>query len=346
MRPDLGSDFPALHSLDAHRHNFPVQVTSFRGRERDVEEVRSLLQRTSLLTLVGAGGIGKTRLALQVGAELIERYPDGVWFVELASLSDPELVPNVAAQVLEVTVPPNRQPIEAIVGVLRAKKMLVILDNCEHLIAAAAQLAHAIVTNCSGVRLLATSREGLGIAGEIVHQVPPLAVPEKTENIKVAEALRYGAVVLFTDRAAAADTRFTLSDDTAPIVAEICKHLDGIAPRDRAGAARVKVLSIPHLANGGERFRNSQRGQPAALPRQQTLRALIDWSYDPLPETEKIIVPAAVDLRGRLQARDGERRLRRRGARRGGHARAADVVGREITARCGHSGPHGALSAA
>jgi predicted ATPase/class 3 adenylate cyclase len=288
--PHLLSDFPPLHTLEAHRHNFPIQLTSFRGRERDVNDVRSLLDGTALLTLVGAGGIGKTRLALQVGAELIDRYPDGVWFVELASLSDPELVANVAAQVLNVAVPQNRSPTDAIVSALRRKRMLLILDNCEHLIAAAANFASAILTSCPDVRILATSRQGLGISGEIVHQVPPLAVPEKTQALKRDEALQYGAVVLFADRAAAADTKFALSDDTAPIVAEICRHLDGIALAIELAAARVKVLSIPHLAQRlAERFRLLTGGSRAALPRQQTLRALIDWSYDLLADSEKTL---------------------------------------------------------
>ncbi|MDQ6824890.1 MAG: NB-ARC domain-containing protein, partial [Candidatus Eremiobacteraeota bacterium] len=243
--PDIASDFPPLRSLEAHRHNLPVQLTSFRGREGDVEEVRSLLDRAALLTLVGAGGIGKTRLALQVGAELIDRYPDGVWFVELASLSDPELMANIAAQVLNVSVPPNRSATDSIVTALRRKKMLVILDNCEHLITAAAHLANAILTSCPDIRILATSRQGLGISGEVVHHVPSLSVPEKTQALKLDDALRYGAIVLFADRAAAADTRFALSDDTAPIVAEICRHLDGIALAIELAAARVKVLSIP-----------------------------------------------------------------------------------------------------
>jgi len=288
--PDLRSDFPPLHSLEAHLHNLPVQVTSFRGRGRDIEDVRTLLDGTSLLTLVGAGGIGKTRLALQLGAELIERYPDGVWFVELASLSSPELVANIAAQVLNITVPQDRSPTEAIVTALRRKRMLVILDNCEHLIAAAANLANAILTSCPDVRMLATSRQGLGISGEIVHQVPPLSVPEMTKSLKLDEASRYGAVMLFADRAAAADTRFALSDDTVPIVAEICQHLDGIALAIELAAARVKVMSIPHLAERlAERFRVLTGGNRAALPRQQTLRALIDWSYDLLAEREKVL---------------------------------------------------------
>jgi predicted ATPase/class 3 adenylate cyclase len=288
--PDLRSDFPPLRSLEAHRHNLPVQVTSFRGRGRDIEDVRSLLDGASLLTLVGAGGIGKTRLALQLGAELIERYQDGVWFVELASLSDPGLVANITAKVLNITLPQDRSPTDAIVTGLRRKRMLVILDNCEHLVAAAAKLANAIVTNCPDVRILATSRQGLGIAGEIVHQVPALAVPDKIQALRLDEALRFGAVRLFADRAAAADTRFALSDDTAPIVAEICKHLDGIALAIELAAARVKVMSIPHLAERlAERFRILTGGSRAVLPRQQTLRALIDWSYDLLAESEKLL---------------------------------------------------------
>jgi predicted ATPase/class 3 adenylate cyclase len=288
--PDLISDFPPLRSLEAHHHNLPVQVTSFRGRERDVEDAKSLLDATSLLTLVGSGGIGKTRLALQLGAEMIEAYPDGVWLIELAPLSDPDLVDDIAAQVLKVAVPQNHSATEAIVTFLRRKRLLLILDNCEHLIAAAAKFANTVLTSCPDVRILATSRQGLGIAGEVVHQVPPLSVPERTQALKVDEAMQYGAVVLFADRAAAADSRFTLSEDTAPIVAEICRHLDGIALAIELAAARVKVLSIPHLAERlAERFRILTGGSRAVLPRQQTLRALIDWSYDLLAESEKLL---------------------------------------------------------
>ena len=287
---DLLSEFPPLRSLEAHHHNLPVQVTSFRGRGRDIEDVKSLLLSTALLTFVGAGGIGKTRLALQLGAEVIDRYPDGVWFVELASLSDSELVASITAQVLNIAVPHDRSPTDALVSGLRRKRLLIILDNCEHLLAAAANLAHAILTNCPDVRVLATSRQGLGIGGEIVHQVPPLAVPDNIQALGLDEALRFGAVRLFADRAAAADSRFALSSDTAPIVAEICQHLDGIALAIELAAARVKVMSIPHLAERlAERFRILTGGSRAVLPRQQTLRALIDWSYDLLAESEKLV---------------------------------------------------------
>lgn len=292
----LPTQFAPLASLDARPNNLPIQSTSFRGRERDLADVSSLLGRHRLLTLFGSGGIGKTRLALQVGADLAGEYPDGVWFIDFASVSDPQLTANVAAQTLGVTQGQDRGLVDTIVASLARKRELLIFDNCEHVVAAAASLADAIVRGCPQVRILATSRQALGVAGEAVHQLHSLAVPPAETKLSAESALGYGAVALFVDRASAADTRFAFTDDNATVVAEICRRLDGIALAVELAAARVKVLTIPNLARRlSERFKLLTGGSRTALPRQQTLVALIDWSFDLLtPEEQSMFSRAAI----------------------------------------------------
>jgi predicted ATPase/class 3 adenylate cyclase len=286
----LPNDFPALHSLDTLPNNLPIQRTSFVGRAHDVADVKELLERNRLLALVGSGGVGKTRLAIQAGAELLDRYPDGVWFVDFAPISDPELVASVVAQALGMSQQQGRRVDESIPAWLRHKRLLLIFDNCEQVLDAVAALADAILATAQSVRILATSRQGLDISGEAVHRLPSLPVPAEAAALKADEALRYGAIVLFVDRAKSADTRFTLTDDTAPIVAEICRHLDGIPLAIELAAARVHVLSIPHLAQRlNERFKILTGGTRSALPRQKTLTATIDWSYDLLTPPEQLL---------------------------------------------------------
>ena len=286
----LPTEFPALRSLDARPNNLPIERTSFVGREQDIADVVELLDRHRLLTLVGSGGVGKTRLALHVGAELLDRYPDGVWFVDLAPISDPELVSSVTAQALGMSQQQGSRVDQAIPLWLKRKKLLVIFDNCEHVVEPVAQLAGAILAAAPDVRILATSRQALNVEGEAAHQLPSLPLPAEAGALTVNEALRYGALVLFVDRAKAADTRFTLTDDTAPIVADICRRLDGIPLAIELAAARVKVLSIPNLARRlNERFKILTGGSRTALPRQKTLSALIDWSYDLLTYQEQLL---------------------------------------------------------
>jgi predicted ATPase/class 3 adenylate cyclase len=286
----LPIEFPPLRSLDALPNNLPIQRTTFVGREHDVADVKQLLERHRLLTLVGSGGVGKTRLAIQAGAEMLDRYPDGVWFVDFAPISDPELVASVVAQAVGMNQQQGRRVDESIPAWLRRKKLLLILDNCEHVLKPAAALADAILATAPDVRILATSRQGLDISGEAVHRLPSLPLPAKVAALKADEAVRYGAIALFVDRAKSADTRFTLTDDTAPIVAEICRHLDGIPLAIELAAARVKVLSIPHLAQRlKERFQILTGGSRTALPRQKTLTATIDWSYDLLTPQEQLL---------------------------------------------------------
>jgi len=286
----LQGEFPPLRSLDARPNNLPIQSTSFVGREQDIADANELLERHRLLTLVGSGGVGKTRLALHVGAELLDRYPDGVWFVDLAPISDPELVSSVTAQALGISQRQSHRVDEAIAQWLKRKKLLIILDNCEHVLEPVAQLAESILAAAPDIRILATSRQPLNIAGETAHQLPSLPLPANVASLTADEALRYGAIVLFVDRAKAANTRFALADDTAPMVADICRRLDGIPLAIELAAARVKVLSIPNLARRlNERFKILTSGSRTALPRQKTLSALIDWSYDLLTPQEQLL---------------------------------------------------------
>ena len=286
----LSAEFPPLKSLDTIPNNLPIQPTSFRGREHDLEEVKSLLSQHKLVTLFGSGGVGKTRLALQVGAEVLDHYPDGVWLADFAPITDPELVSSVIAKELGMTQAEGRRIDESISQWLKRKKLLLILDNCEHVLETIASIADAIIRSCSDIRMMATSRQALDIGGEVVYRLPSLSTPEKPAGLLPAEALQYGAIVLFADRARAADNRFSLTDDNAPIVADICRRLDGIPLAIELAAARVKVLSIPNLAERlNDRFKILTGGSRSALPRQKTLTALIDWSYDLLSPQEQTL---------------------------------------------------------
>ncbi len=286
----LPADFPPLKSLDTLPNNLPIQVTSFRGREHDLDEVKALLGEHKLLTLFGSGGVGKTRLALQVGAEVLDQYSDGVWLADLAPITDQELVSSIVAKELGMTQVEGRKVDEALPKWLKRKRLLLILDNCEHLIEPVAGLTAAILAAATNVRILATSRQALGIGGEVIYRIPSLAVPEATAGLTAESGSAYSAIALFVDRARASDTAFLLTDDAAPIVAEICRHLDGIPLAIELAAARVKVLSIPHLAQRlNDRFKILTGGSRVALPRQKTLIALIDWSYDLLAAEEQTL---------------------------------------------------------
>jgi len=286
----LQTEFPPLKSLDTIPNNLPIQPTSFRGREHDFEEVKSLLSQHKLLTLVGSGGVGKTRLAVQVGAEVLDQNPDGVWLIDLAPITDPELVASVIAKEIGMPQVEGRRIDESIPQWLRRKKLLLILDNCEHVLETVAGIADAITRSCPDARMLATSRQALGVSGEAIHRLPSLSVPGPGSPLSAEQALQYGAIALFVDRAALTDTRFRLTDDNAPIVAEICRRLDGIPLAIELAAARVKILSIPNLAQRlNERFKILTGGNRSALPRQKTLGALIDWSYDLLTPQEQML---------------------------------------------------------
>ncbi len=297
----LAREFPALRSLDARLTNLPVQLTSFVGRERELSEASELLADHRVVTLAGVGGTGKTRLMLQVAAEVVDRYRDGAWLVELAPLVDPALVEREVGRALGVRESPGQPALEALLDFLRFKQLLVALDNCEHVIAAAADLVEAIVSHCPGVSILATSREALALAGEAVLPVPSLGLPEgsphagdgardaddlRLERIAASESVR-----LFVDRAAASVPGFSVTATNAAAIVEICRRLDGIPLALELAAARTNVLSVQDIATRlGDRFRLLTGGRRTAAPRQQTLQATIDWSWDLLAAPDRLLL--------------------------------------------------------
>jgi predicted ATPase/class 3 adenylate cyclase len=289
VHPGLRRDFPALRSLEATPNNLPQQVTSFIGRERELADAKRLLEGTRLLTLLGMGGLGKTRLSLQIAADVLEKYPDGVWFVDLAPITDPSLVPNVAAQVLGVHEEPGKPLTRTLCAHVREHKLLLVLDNCEHLVSACANLADALLQAGPQLRILATSREALHIRGEQAYPVLPLAVPDR--NAGVETLLRSEAVQLFVERARLQKPEFALTEREAPAIAELCARLDGIPLALELAAARLRSLSVTDInARLHDRFKLLTGGSRVALERQQTLRALVSWSYDLLHEDEQIVL--------------------------------------------------------
>jgi len=273
-------------------NNLPVPLTSFVGRREEMEEVAGLLASSRLVTLAGAGGCGKSRLAVQIARNVIEHYPDGAWIVELAPLTDPSLVASRVAAVFGVRESPGRPLLDTLAEALAPRAFLLIIDNCEHLTSACAILAAALAAACSRGRILATSREPLGVMGEVTVRVAPLGVPDVRDPKQLGrrEAGRFEAVRLFAERAAAVLPTFALNDQNAPIAAQICARLDGIPLAIELAAARIKVLPIGQILSRLEdRFRLLTAGSPGALPHQQTLRAAVDWSYELLNGPERAL---------------------------------------------------------
>ena len=303
VAPGLPADFPALTSLAHRPNNLPEQLTTFVGREHEIVEVTRLLAGTHLLTLIGPGGTGKTRLTLEVAARVVDDFADGAWPVELAPLTDPTLVTQGVATALEVREVPGRSLRDVLIDYLRYKQLVLVLDNCEHLVDACATLVDTLLRSCPKLKILASSRESLGIAGETVFRVPSLAVPELREapdstgappaaGLSSPAALaRYPAVRLFVERAQTALPGFELTSTNGPAVAQICRRLDGIPLAIELAAARVRVLTAEQIAARlGDRFRLLTGGSRTAVPRQQTLRALIDWSWELLSEPECMLL--------------------------------------------------------
>ena len=273
LHPTLDADFPPIQSLDSSPNNLPIELSSFVGRERELSEAQRLLTAARLLTLTGPGGTGKTRLSLQLAADLVGTYSDGVWFVELAPLADPALVPQAVASVLSVRGPMGIPLTDVLVDYLRAKRILLILDNCEHLVEACARLADQFLQACPEMKIIASSREALNIRGETVQRVPSLSLPAPAQ-VTAAALIDCEAVRLFCERAVAAFPQFALTDKNASYVGEICRHLDGIPLALELAAARVSVLSLDQIASRlDDRFKLLTGGGRTSARRQQTLRA-------------------------------------------------------------------------
>jgi predicted ATPase/class 3 adenylate cyclase len=274
--PDLASVFPPLRSLESHANNLPLELTSFIGRAEEIAQVVELLRAHRVVTITGAGGIGKTRTALHVAVANLEAHDDGAWFVDLAPVAEGGSIPGTIAQALERKIS-DGDALASLTSELSATRALLVLDNCEHLIDASAAVVSTLVHHCPHLVVLATSRQSLGIAGEAVYPLPSLPPPVARE--------------LFSARAKAIDARFQISDNDASVVDEICTRLDGIALAIELAAARTKMLSLAKLRDLlEERFRILSGGSRDALPRQQTMRATIDWSYNLLTEPERALL--------------------------------------------------------
>ncbi|MBI5565384.1 MAG: tetratricopeptide repeat protein, partial [Chloroflexi bacterium] len=273
------------------RHNLPLQLTHFIGRERELIDLKQAVLTQRLVTLLGPGGAGKTRLSLQAANELLDTFEDGVWLIELAPLRDAALIAQTVAETLNIREEPGRPLMTTLFDRLRTRHTLLILDNCEHLIEASAQFANALLRACANLRLIVSSREALGIAGEMSFRVPPLAVPDPRQLPSLEALKQFDAVKLFADRATMALPSFTVTDGNAAAIAQICHRLDGIPLAIELAAARVKMLKAEQIAARlDDRFKLLTSGSRTALPRQQTLRAAIDWSYELLNATERAVM--------------------------------------------------------
>jgi predicted ATPase/class 3 adenylate cyclase len=288
----LAAGFPPLRSLDnpALPNNLPAQLATFIGRDRELSQLRALVASSRLVTVTGAGGSGKTRLGLQVAAELLDGSGDGVWLVELAAVTDENAVAPAVARALGIGEPRGRPALDTLLDALAPQDILIVLDNCEHLIGACAKIADAIVARCPRVHLLATSREPLGIGGETIYRVPSLSLPGPSEA-GAAAAESSDAVALFVERARAQGTGLHLDEQTAPVLVSICRQLDGMPLAIELAAARLRSMSLSDLHDRlGQRFRLLTGGSRTASERQQTLRATVDWSYSLLTGTEQLLL--------------------------------------------------------
>jgi non-specific serine/threonine protein kinase len=270
--------------------NLPAQLSSFVGREEELGELRELLQSTRLLTLVGLGGCGKTRLALRLSEEVRDEYENGAWLAELAALTDPAVVPQAVASPFGVREASDRGILEVLTRHLESRDLLLVLDNCEHLLAACASLADHLLQACPGLRIVATSREALGVAGEVSYPVPSLTLPEATPDPSAGEVGRSTAARLFVERTRAVRPDFALDDGNAPHVARICRRLDGIPLAIELAAARMRLLPVRQIAERlDDCFHLLTAGSRTALPHHKTLRAAMDWSHDLLGERERVL---------------------------------------------------------
>ena len=290
VAPDLPEYFPPLKTLDTIPHNLPLRLSSFIGRTNEISLVKAWLKNSRLVTLTGPGGSGKTRLSLQVATDLLGEHPNGIWLIELASLGNGDLIPQAIASTFGLHEEKDRPALTVLMDYLRSKELLLILDNCEHLIDACARLADELLRACPGVHILATSREMLSIEGEAVYNVPSLPFPGSGQTFKAEDIISYESVQLFTERVRQALPGFTVTDENVPAISTICSRLDGIPLTIELAAARAVVLTVEQIASRlDDRFRLLTSGSRTALPRHQTIQALIDWSYSLLAPAERTL---------------------------------------------------------
>ena len=287
---ELKEEFPPLMTLDARPNNLPVQLSGFIGRVDEIKHAKKLLKDNRLLTLTGAGGLGKTRFSLQAAADLIDDFANGVWFVELAAVSDPVFLPITIINDLGLKEEQKKSPEETLTGHLKDKEILIILDNCEQIIESCAKLTENLLLTCPKLKVIATSREALNCKGEQTYRIMPLTQPDPNHKNTPEQLTQYESVRLFIERALAVNPKFRVTNENAAALAEVCFRLDGIPLALELAATRTKILSIEKIHERlDNRFNLLTGGKRTALPRQQTLRALIDWSYDLLSENEKIL---------------------------------------------------------
>jgi class 3 adenylate cyclase len=320
--PDLHNEFPPLRVDETVvAPHLPVQFTSFVGREVEMNDMRQILVDNRIVTLTGAGGIGKTRLAIQVAAKMAGEFGGGAWYVDLAPITDPDLVVVAVIRALGLPDQQGSSAMDTLTRFIAERRMLVVLDNCEHLLDACAALVVGLQGGCPAVTLVATSREPIGVAGEVSWRVPSLSLADE-------------AVELFADRARAVRPDFCLTDDTAAAAAEICRRLDGVPLAIELAAARVRVLSLTEIRDSlHDRFRLLTGGARTAVRRQQTLRASVDWSHTLLTEPERILFARLAVFMGGfdLERRGSGHRQRRRGTLPG--PRPAHTAGRQVAGR-------------
>jgi predicted ATPase/DNA-binding CsgD family transcriptional regulator len=270
--------------------NLPAQLSTFIGRDREIRDVRTLAESARLVTLTGAGGVGKTRLALRVAGELLNRSGDGTWLVELAAVTDQDAVAPAISQALRIAAQPGRPMLEGLLDSLAHQDVLIVLDNCEHLIGGCAETVEAILLHCPRVRLVATSREPLGLGGEVIYRVPSLSLPRPGDGGLAAPGTS-DAVTLFADRARANGVSLTVDEHSGPLVASVCRQLDGMPLAIELAAARLRSMSLSDLADRlDQRFRLLTGGSRTARERQQTLRATVEWSFALLTDAERMLL--------------------------------------------------------
>src|SRR5437879_880739 len=287
--------------------NLPAEATSFVGRRRELGELRNKLAAARIVSLVGPGGVGKSRLAIRIATDLARGFKCGAWLVELAEVRDPGLVANAALAALDLRDQAVTEPLALLLSYLRDKELLLVVDNCEHLLEAAAQLVSGVIKAASGVRVIATSREPLSVPGEHAVPVPPLELPAAHETETLAQLRQNEAVMLFTERAAAAASKFELTESNRAAVADLCRRLDGLPLAIELAAVRTRVLTTEQILERlNDRFGLRRGGSRAALPRHQTLQTTIDWSHDLLTGDERTLLRRLSVFAGKFTLEDVE----------------------------------------